>query len=254
MTYPERSPRPWEERLREATPAGAPLHLRGQERCHEALTPQDALTSSLCFSFQEPAEQSGKHTHPKEWHPPIKGTASSIVQIDWKRGTTIACVSAALRRWARGWWQGCLQPSTPLAWLALTTRQPLKSERSLTVSFRVKVTPLRWLLPAKGLTGFEAQLQVDQVKCMIFPKLTSLLPWEDLWLVPTPGSLSSWVNVKSTMGVLFRYPWRKVRESGWEMLRPSGFHEEEDVQTHTHNGMAGPSEFAGWSACHPELT
>ena len=28
----------------------------------------------------------------------------------------------------------------------------------------------------KRLTGFEAQLQVDQVKCMIFPKLTSLLP------------------------------------------------------------------------------
>lgn len=84
MTYPESSPRPWEARLREATPAGAPLCLRGQERCHEPFTLGDGLTSSLCFSFEEPAEveQPGKHLHPKEWHPPTKGTANIIAQSD----------------------------------------------------------------------------------------------------------------------------------------------------------------------------
>ena len=68
-----------------------------------------------------------------------------------KERTAIVCVSAVPRHWARGWWQGSLQPSTPLAWLALTTRQPWKPERPLTVSVRVRVTPLCWLLPLQGL-------------------------------------------------------------------------------------------------------
>ena len=36
-----------------------------------------------------------------------------------------------------------------------------------------------------------------------------------------------------------------MRESGQEVRRPSGFYKEEDVQTHTHNGMVGPPELAG---------
>ena len=108
------------------------------------------------------------HT-PKTGILPTRENASIVVQTDSKKGTTPVCLSAAQRHWARWLQQGCPQPSTPLAWSALTTRQPPKSEKSFTVSFQVRVTPLYRLLPAKGVRGFGVQLQADKVKYMIFP-------------------------------------------------------------------------------------